>query len=145
MIWKNTFAKGNRDRLSGARRGKLRLACRMWNSWYFRNALVRANYTDLHKGITATTKYLELFFENLLLGRRHELKNRFLHIALAAPKVPNCILGELTVLNAIQPRHHPKRIGSSHRKIGTSNAALLGCRKRAFFTVKMGNGTEHGL
>ena len=50
------------------------------NSWYFRNALVRANYNNVKKGITATTKYLELFFENLLLGKNNELKNRYLHI-----------------------------------------------------------------
>lgn len=49
------------------------------NSWYFRNALVRANYNNLQKGIHATSAFLELFFENLLLGAQHELKNRYLH------------------------------------------------------------------
>lgn len=50
------------------------------NSWYFRNALVRANYNNVKNGVTATTKYLEMFFENLLLGKNNELKNRYLHI-----------------------------------------------------------------
>ncbi len=50
------------------------------NSWYFRNAMVRANYNNLQKGIHATTEFLELFFENLLLGAHHELKNRYLHV-----------------------------------------------------------------
>lgn len=50
------------------------------NSWYFRNALVRANYNDLQNGIHATTKFLEMFFENLLLNAGHELKNRYMHI-----------------------------------------------------------------
>ena len=50
------------------------------NSWYFRNALVRANYNDLQNGIHATTVYLEKFFENLLLDAGHELKNRYMHI-----------------------------------------------------------------
>ena len=50
------------------------------NSWYFRNALVRANYNDLVNGIHATTKFLELFFSNLLLGTNHELKNRYMHV-----------------------------------------------------------------
>lgn len=50
------------------------------HSWYFRNALVRANYNDLQNNIRATTKFLEQFFENLLLGADHELKNRYLHI-----------------------------------------------------------------
>ena len=50
------------------------------NSWYFRNALVRANYNNLQKGIHATSEFLEMFFENLLLGTQHELKNRYLHV-----------------------------------------------------------------
>lgn len=50
------------------------------NSWYFRNALVRANYTNINKGIYMNTEYLEKFFRNLLLGEHNELKNRFCHI-----------------------------------------------------------------
>ena len=50
------------------------------NSWYFRNALVRANYQNLPAGVERTTEYLELFFRNLLMGEKNELKNRYLHI-----------------------------------------------------------------
>lgn len=50
------------------------------NSWYFRNALVRANYNNLQKGIHENQEFLEKFFRNLLLGEHNELKNRFLHI-----------------------------------------------------------------
>lgn len=50
------------------------------NSWYFRNALVRANYNNLQKGIHENPEFLEKFFRNLLLGEHNELKNRFLHI-----------------------------------------------------------------
>ena len=50
------------------------------NAWYFRNALVRANYTDLKNYIHETTVYLERFIRNLLLGENNELKNRYLHI-----------------------------------------------------------------
>lgn len=50
------------------------------HSWFFRNALVRANYNNLRKGIQATTRFLEMFFENLLLGANFELKNRYLHV-----------------------------------------------------------------
>ena len=50
------------------------------NAWYFRNALVRANYTDLKKNIHETTEYLEAFIRNLLLNENNELKNRYLHI-----------------------------------------------------------------
>ena len=50
------------------------------HSWYFRNALVRANYTNLPKGIHETTEYLELFLKNLLLNENHPLSNRDLII-----------------------------------------------------------------
>ena len=50
------------------------------NNWYFRNALVRANYTNMNKGIYMNTEYLERFFRNLLLGEKNELKNRYCHI-----------------------------------------------------------------
>ena len=51
------------------------------NAWYFRNALVRANYTNLQKNIHETTEYLELFLRNLLLDEKNELRNRTMHIS----------------------------------------------------------------
>ena len=51
------------------------------NAWYFRNALVRANYTNLQKGIHETTEYLEAFLRNLLLNEKNELHNQNLHIS----------------------------------------------------------------
>ena len=50
------------------------------NAWYFRNALVRANYNDLKNGIHETTEYLELFLRNLLLNENNPLRNRELHV-----------------------------------------------------------------
>ena len=50
------------------------------NSWYFRNALVRANYSDLTQGVTETTIYLESFFRSMLLGEEHDLRNRVMHV-----------------------------------------------------------------
>lgn len=51
------------------------------NAWYFRNALVRANYNDIKNGVHATTEYLELFLRNLLLGENNKLSNRSMHIS----------------------------------------------------------------
>ena len=51
------------------------------NAWYFRNALVRANYTNLQKGIHETIEYLEAFLRHLLLNEKNELHNRNLHIS----------------------------------------------------------------
>ena len=42
------------------------------NAWCFRNALVRANYTNLQKGVYETTEYLEMFLRNLLLNEKNE-------------------------------------------------------------------------
>lgn len=87
------------------------------NSWYFRNALVRANYTNLQKGVHATTKFLEMFFSNLLLGTNHDLKNRYMHVDFvdenisqsAKSETPKCqidtlkcTLEELAVLDLIK-------------------------------------------
>lgn len=50
------------------------------HSWFFRNALVRANFEDLSKEIHKTDKYLIRFLSNLLLDAKHALKNRELHV-----------------------------------------------------------------
>ena len=50
------------------------------HSWYFRNALVRANYKNAVKGIDYSPVFLERFFRNLLLGEQWDLRNRYLHI-----------------------------------------------------------------
>ena len=69
------------------------------HSWYFRNALVRANYRNIQKGIDYSPIYLVRFFRNLLLKDGWVLKNRYLHIdptdewkvqpRLATPQVPH--------------------------------------------------------
>lgn len=111
------------------------------NSWYFRNALVRANYNNVAKGITATTEFLDKFFENLLLGGNNELKNRYAHIdyektvgAQSAktdnPKCKNCTLEEAAILDIIkeQPDITQKdlavRIGKSERTVKTRTVAM---------------------
>ena len=80
------------------------------NSWYFRNALVRANYNDLQNNIHATTVFLEQFIENLLTGADHDLKNRYMHIDYTetsqsatseVSKCKNCTLEELAILKEI--------------------------------------------
>ena len=48
------------------------------HSWYFRNALVRANYKNVAKGINQDYSFLNNFFRNLLMGENNELKNRYM-------------------------------------------------------------------
>lgn len=84
-------------------------------SWYFRNALVSANYNNMPKGIFATKQYLEAFFRNLILDEHNELKNRYLHVLAetqsATENTPkcnictlNCTLEESALLNFIKEK-----------------------------------------
>lgn len=118
------------------------------HSWYFRNALVRANYNDLKNGIHATTKYLEMFFSNLLMGTDYELKNRYMHVDYVPEQVDNtvqsavediskgkictlnCPLDELAILKLIienpniTQKEIANRIGKSERTIKNKVASL---------------------
>ncbi len=111
------------------------------NSWYFRNALVRANYNDWQNGIHATTEFLELFFENLLLNAGHELKNRYMHVDFQKERViqsantigskcNNCTLEELAIINeliknpAITQKELAAVIGKSERTIKTRTVEM---------------------
>jgi predicted HTH transcriptional regulator len=66
-LWKLGFKQVNNDLFAK-------------HSWYFRNALVRANYEDLSNGIYKTEIYLIRFLTNLLLKGNYTLKNREIHI-----------------------------------------------------------------
>ncbi len=111
------------------------------NSCYFRNSLARANYNDLGKGISATTIYLERFFENLLMGYQNELKNRFIHVdykeqsaiqsaTVNGPKCNNCTLEELAILKellnnpSITQKELAGIIGKSERTIKTRTVEM---------------------
>lgn len=118
------------------------------HSWYFRNALVRANYNDLTKGIYATTEYIEKFFRNLILGEQNALKNRHLQIGelekqatqsakqteTENPKCKNCTLDctleEMAVLKYLQEKPNAtqkeiaQHIGKSERTVKTMTVNL---------------------
>lgn len=119
------------------------------NSWYFRNALVRANYNNLQKGITETTVYLERFFRSMLLGEGYSFLNRELHIewngnteadtvqsanyALCLPpKGQNYTLEEVAVLRVVQmkptatQKEIAAEIGKSERTVKSLTVALQG-------------------
>ena len=124
------------------------------NSWYFRNALVRANYSDLTQGVTDTTTYLERFFRSMLLGEEHDLRNRIMHVDWGkvdgetthqsakqevksakigeelSPKCKNCTLEEVAVLRIVQKNRYATQkeiaaeIGKSERTVKTITVAL---------------------
>lgn len=78
------------------------------NSWYFRNSLVRANYTNFQKNIFEDTSFLEKFFYNLLTNSKYELKNRYTHIDNIQSanknnlKGNNCTLEEQAIINILK-------------------------------------------
>ena len=123
------------------------------HSWYFRNALVRANYNNFGKGIYATTEYIEAFFRNLILSEHNELKNRTMLVQntptqeVQSANIPektaskckictlNCTLEEIAVLNFLQER--PK---ATQKEI----AAHIGKSERTVKTITI-NLTEKGI
>lgn len=123
------------------------------HSWYFRNALVRANYNNFSKGIYATTEYIETFFRNLILSEHNELKNRTMLVQntptqeVQSANIPektaskckictlNCTLEEIAVLNFLQER--PK---ATQKEIAT----LIGKSERTVKTITI-NLTEKGI
>lgn len=118
------------------------------HSWYFHNALVRANYNDLTKGVYATTEFLEKFFRNLILNEQNELKNRNLQIDeiekeaiqsakqtdMDIPKCKNCTLDctleEIAVLNDLKEKPNAtqkeiaQHIGKSERTVKSMTVNL---------------------
>ena len=121
------------------------------NSWYFRNALVRANYTNVLLGVSYNPLFLERFFRNMLLNENHPLQNRELHLDWQATndheqvqsanqsakedevvlsKCKNCTLEELAVLRILQqtPSVTQKQIaaaiGKSERTVKTLTVNL---------------------
>ena len=123
------------------------------HSWYFRNALVRANYNNLSKGIYATTEYIEAFFRNLILHEHNELKNRTMLVQESSSQniqsastsndvaskcnicTLSCTLEEVAVLNFL--REQPK---ATQKEI----AAHIGKSERTVKSITV-NLTEKGI
>ena len=108
------------------------------HSWYFRNALVRANYNEFYKKISATDVFLIKFFENLLLGKNNLLSNREMHISNIQSLTPkshddtlNCTLDELAVLQFLKTyptakqEDIAKHIGKSLSTVKRMTPALI--------------------
>ena len=99
------------------------------NAWYFRNALVRANFRYIQKGIYDDKSYIIKFLRNLLLGEHNELKNRYLRVNV--DKNINIETKETRILNLI--KEYPKmktdeiavKIGISQRTVKSIMSALV--------------------
>lgn len=87
------------------------------HSWYFRNALVRANYRNLKKGISYEPTFLVRFFRNLLLGENNTLKNRYMMID--GPEVWKMPENELI------PHKYPTSTPQVQDKLHTDNPNII--------------------
>ncbi len=86
------------------------------HSWYFRNALVRANYRNYQKKVEPDFHFLEQFFRNLLLGEQDELKNRYLLIQLPE---------NFPASTRQAPDKYPTSIRQVPDKFSTGNSRIL--------------------
>jgi fido (protein-threonine AMPylation protein) len=130
------------------------------NSWYFRNALVRANYNDFQNSVHATTKFLEQFFSNLLLNTDYELKNRYMHIDYmddtsfqsVIPKVPKsqfdtleCTLEELAILELVAKNPFVKQkelAETTGKSMSTIKRIMEALQKKQY--IRRVNGKRYG-
>ena len=92
------------------------------HSWYFRNALVRANYRNINKDIDYSPIYLVRFFRNLLLKDSWVLKNRYLHIR---PTDEWKVQPRFATPQA--PRKHPASTPQVPRKFSQHVETLVKC------------------
>ena len=129
------------------------------NSWYFRNALVRANYNDLQNSVHATTKFLEMFFSNLILGTEYELKNRYMHVDYVddnsqsvTPKAPKsqfdtleCTLEELAILKLLYKNPSIKQkelVAETGKSLSTVKRIMESLQKKDY--IRRVDGKRYG-
>jgi len=122
------------------------------NSWYFRNALVRANYNNRAKGVFETTQYIEYFLRNLLLGEDNVLSNREMHIRYKEEEQDSKVVVDRNSMIMEILRNNPNitlqevadKIGKSLRTVKTAIKALqeqglvehIGGKKNGTWKVK---------
>ncbi len=120
------------------------------NSWYFRNALVRANYKNFEKNIFEDISYLEKFFYNLLSNTNYDLKNRYTHIDYVqdtlnkALKNKDYTLEEQAILNLIKENSFIKQEEIAHiigKSIRTVKTKMTEMQEKGIITRKNGKKT----
>ena len=133
------------------------------NSWYFRNALVRANYRNVRKGVESDMSFLILFFRNLMIGENNELKNRTMIInapqklteqvdRTSTEQVPNMLTEQLSapltaIIKVIGTEQYSlkalmEKIGLKHRPTFITNY-LTPAIQSGFVTLLYPNNPKH--
>ena len=110
------------------------------NSWYFRNALVRANYRNVSKGIEPDKSFLIKFFRNLMLDEHNELRNRYMLIGYSeVDETPTCLYedtptstGDLSASVSDSVRRLVTAIGKDEKSV-REMMAIVGLKDRKNF------------
>ena len=112
------------------------------HSWYFRNALVRANYRNLVKNINYEPVFLVRFFRNLLLGENNLLKNRYMMVDPPEEwKMP-----DEKIIKGQVPEQVPEQV---HNLFQTNNplitrlVALIGQEEKSISELMKMSGLKH--
>lgn len=119
-------------------------------SWYFHNALVRANFRNLVKHIAPEPVYLERFFRNLLLGEQWDLRNRYVHVRPAAEwgAQPNrnasISTGQVSVKQDISKRQERGKKRTTKVEEGESPAGVEISTSPVSDTKEQSNTSEEG-
>ena len=100
------------------------------NAWYFRNALVRANYRNIHKNVYEDKSFLVRFLRNLLLDESNDLRNRDLHISKSSitilPYKESTVLELIKSNPTIRLKEIADAINVSPRTVDSLVASLVG-------------------
>ena len=121
------------------------------HSWYFRNALVRANYKNFEKNIFEDISFLEKFFYNLLSNTNYELKNRFMHIDYNASentrglRANDYTLDEQVIINIIKNNPVVKQEEIANiidKSVRTVKNRMIEMQEKGLITRK--NGKKNG-
>ena len=116
------------------------------NSWYFRNALVRANYKNIEKNVFEDLSYLEKFFYNLLTDSNYELKNRYMHVDYKSSNsnvylTKDYTLEEQAILNVIKsnPSVNQDELAKIiNKSVRTVKKYMFGLQKKGIIERKNG-------
>lgn len=100
------------------------------NAWYFRNALVRANYRNVRKNVYEDKSFIIRFLRNLLLGESNDLHNRYLHISFASqivlPYKESTVLELIKINPSIRLSEIADALNVSPRTVDNLVASLVG-------------------
>ena len=121
------------------------------HSWYFRNALVRANYKKIEKNIFEDISFLEKFFYNLLQNTNFDLKNRYMHVDYNQSandtnlKCNDCTLDEQVIINIIKsnPTIRQEEIANMiNKSVRTVKTRMIAMQEKGLIERK--NGKRNG-